>query len=304
MLGKIDGRNQVRFLPKIFMNLLAVANTIRNAITSNRGNALIEEQNSLIKLQINAEHLKKYSDALIEQKNRIEPLMREIRDAARNSLCQVANHTDNYSQSNNGTATRHIFRNIVGHLFNAFSYEMPWQQTDNLYPRFRRIVDLQVDYKELNPNRNQINASESYEKQRHGNLEGELFGSKEFVKLLTEFFNRITSPEQLYQDVLNDVEPIFILLRDNKELIENEINTISSLRRSNDLEAVKIADDFKLFNEYKILESKLKFIERFYLIESWTKYRTEDLRLSQILVVGFFLIMLDRHELWGDYVGI
>jgi hypothetical protein len=292
----------------IFKSFLPVLANARNLIISNKSNELKEEEVYLIKREQNATYLKKYSENLIEQKRRVDPIFDELANACRNSLGQIALRTDTYSQSSKNCrrnkATRHLFCEILGNLFNAFSYEMTWQTTLSLYSRFRKIVDLQEDYVEFDTKKKRIDILSLYEKQNCCSLEGKLFNTKRFVDLLSDFFETVTSSDELHQKVLADAEPVFTLIRKHRDTLKSELLRIELLRDENNLEEFKIADSYDLDKSYKLLERKLAFIEESFLIEQWAKYDTKEIRLSQVLIIGFLLIMIDRHKLWGQYVGI
>ncbi|NJR32146.1 MAG: hypothetical protein HC778_03895 [Chamaesiphon sp. CSU_1_12] len=174
--------------------ILSISLKVRSFIVSSKNNTLKENELSLIRREQNATYLKKYSDKLIEQRKRVDPIFEELADACRNSLNRIIDRTDDYSQPinyRNSTATRHLVYKIIGNLFNVFSYEMTWQTTKNLYYRFRQIVDLQQDYKKFDTKKKTIDIQNLYEKQNCCNLEGKLFNTKEFVDLLSGFLTEL-----------------------------------------------------------------------------------------------------------------
>lgn len=292
----------------VFKSFLPVLTKARNLIISNKSNELKEEEVYLIKREQNATHLKKYCENLIEQKRRVDPIFDELANACRNLLGQIALHTDTHSQPSrncrSSKATRHLFHEILGNLFNAFSYEMTCQTTLNLYSRFRKIVDLQESYTEFDTKKKKIDISSLYEKQNCCNLEVKLFNTKEFVNLLSDFFETVTASDEFYHKVLADAEPVFTLIRKHRDTVKSELLRIELLRDENNLEEFKIADSYDLDKSYKLLERKLAFIEESFSIEQLAKYDTKEIRLSHVLIIGFLLIMIDRHKLWGQYVGV
>jgi hypothetical protein len=160
-----------------------------------------------------------------------------------------------------------FFWKIVRNLFNAFSYEMTWQTTSNLYGRFHQIIVLQLDYTEFSKERKKINFPDLYEKQKCCRVEWMLFNTKEFVELLSVFFDRITYPEELYQSVLSDVEPVFALIEKHRNVLKDAIAAIELAQNENKIEEVKIEDSPNLCNAYKLFERKLSFIDNYFLIE-------------------------------------
>lgn len=292
----------------ILKNIVSALTSIRGFILTGKSNSLKEEQIYLYTRQQNATHLKKYSNKLNGQKSRVEPLIEEIAVACRNSLNKIANRTDICSQFLNdedrSPATRHIFWSIIRNLFNAFSYEMTWQTTSNLYSRFRRILDLQLEYTEFSTKREKINFPDLYEKKECCRVEGMLFNTKEFVQLLSAFFDRITYSEEFYQSVLSDVESVFMLIEKNRKVLKDEIAAVEVAQKENHIEEIKIEDSPDLYNAYKLFERKMSFIDNYFLIEEWAKYDIKELRLSQVLIIGFFLIMLANHDSWGNHTGL
>jgi hypothetical protein len=291
-----------------FKSILSALTAARSFIISGKSNELKEKELDLIKRQQNAIHLKKYSDNLIEQKRRTDPIIDELAKVCRHVLGRIADRTDRYSQKDSyrsDTATRHLFYEIVRNLFNAFSYEMPWQTTENLYlSRFRVIVNLQYDYEGFSTKQKRIDFENLYKKGQCSNLECQLFNTKYFVELLTEFFDRIADHEELYQSILIEIEPVFAFISKHRDTLKNEVSAIKALKGDNRLEEFKIEDSYDLHNAYKLFERKLAFVEQSCLIEYWAKCTTPENRLSQILIIGFLLIMIDGHQSWGQHIAL
>jgi hypothetical protein len=264
--------------------IVAVINSIRNLVFSAKNNQLMQQQNSLLERQLKAAHLKRYSEQLTEQKRRVKPIIEEIATACRFSIDRIADKAGSYSQTK---GTNYIFRQILVHLYNAYSYEMPSGNTDNLYCRFRMIVDLQEDFRPL------------YDRGSLDNKNKE----EEFENLLSKFFVDITYHDKFYQAILPDIEPVFILIEKHRKLLNNEIEAINLMREENSNDEIKIEDSWELDNAYKLLERKLLFVDNYFLIEQWAKYKTKEICLSQVLIVGFFMKMVSNHESWGREIG-
>lgn len=236
------------------------------AATSIRNNKLLQKQNSLIELPFKVNQLQKDFKQLnlVQLKN--EHFIDEIAQSAREVLEDILNSTDLYSPRQNYESkikTRHIFYKIIINLFNAYSYEMPWQSTFNLYERFRRLFDSILDYQELHPNRNKVSLENLYGKNIH--LEYQLLNSQEFVQLLSNFCERITLPEKLYQTSINASKPVFSLLRDKKNIFEEGSKELAAWHRLNELERDKIGNSSHLYYEYNAFAKKLNFLESFFL---------------------------------------
>jgi hypothetical protein len=257
---------------------------IRNFTISNKTNKLIEEHNSLSERQLIATHLKVYSERLTEQQRRVQPIINEIATACKYSIDRMAEKAGYYSQTKE---TKYVFRRILVHLYNTYSYEMPWQTTENLYGRFRMIIDLQEEFRPL------------YDRSKLDDRNKE----EEFENLLSNFFVGITYHEKFYQAILSDVEPVFTLIQKHHKFLKNEIEVIKLTREENSNNEVKIEDSWKLSDNYKLLERKLCFIDNYFLIEQWTKYHVKETQLSQVLIIGFFMEMLSNYQSWGREIG-
>lgn len=265
----------------------------------------VEEHGSVVDSHGITEYLKLYSDQLIEKENEVEPFISEISQVSHHAIDSIVSRIDNYlcHQAPQGQVpTGQIFRQLIGHLFNAFSYEMPWQNTNHLLlSRFTPILDLQTSYKDFEPRFNRINIEDAYHKRGRLNLEMELFGAREFLELLSDFFGCINFPDQLHESILNDAEPVFLLLREHKRFFQRKKSELEKLLRRN---SNAIEESPKLLNRCKLLNRKLGFLESSFIVEGWVNSDSQGYRLSQVLFLGFFLIMLERCSLWGKYVEV
>lgn len=284
-----------------FISIFNTVRTLRDRLAI--GNEL-QIRNEIAWRQLTAGELKEYSNLLNDTKENIEHLMDEIAQQARITLKQIRDYLDDFSKLDiqETQKTSHIFNAIIGHFFNAYSYEINWQTTENMYlMRFPVIRDLQLDYEDLKPSTRKINRDVSYWRSSH--LDSVLIHNQEFIQLLNILFNRINSPSCLYQQVVTASVPVFELLKIHRSKLQAAINDLERLLGRNQIEEVKMEESPKLYNEYRSFLNKLKFYENFYLIESWTKLNMKDCYLSRILLLGLFLILLDRYKAWGMYIA-
>lgn len=267
-----------------------------------------QTQTLLTQQQSNVEYLRRYSDALINEKRRIEPYIQEISDTARIAFHNIINDVDRFSQDRKSgeLATEDILSEIGVHLFNAFSYEMPWQTSLNLYERFKVIFNLEIDFDKLRPNINKINIVDSYNNWKNEHLEIKLRNTKEFVDLLASFFNSIDSEnrESIYRFCIDASEPVFCLLKDSQMLFKKSIANVETIRSYNEIEEIRISDSMRLSHEFKSFTRKLQFLEHFFLIEHIIICNDRKSRLSQVLLIVMFLMLLKNHSYWGNYIGV
>lgn len=287
--------------------VIAATSALLSALLSHQANRESQTQ-SLLTHQSNFEYVRKYSDALTNSKQKVEPFIEEISQTAFTVLNYIINDVDRFSQDRGyrETATGHILNEIGCHLFNAFSYEMPWQTSLKLYSRFRVVFDLEMDFDELKPTISKINLQDSYNNWKNEYLEIKLRNTKEFVALLSRFFNTI-EPEQrepIYKFCLEASESVFCLLKDSQNFFKSERVKLENMLRSNELEEVKISDYPKLANEFKSFTRKLEFLENFSLLEYSIVCDYPSYKLSQVLLIIMFMRLLQHHSSWGNYIGV
>jgi hypothetical protein len=160
---------------------------------------------------------------------------------------------------------------------------------------------LQTSYKNLEPRFSRISIEDAYHKRGRLHLEMELFGATEFIGLLSDFFGCISFPDQLHESILHDSVPVFILLRKHKGFFRRKKSELDKIFRRN---SDSIEESSKLLKQYKLLDRKLGFFDSSSIIEDWVNSDNQGYRLSQVLLLGFFLITLERNSLWGKYVEV
>ncbi len=87
---------------------------------------------------------------------------------------------------------RHIFYTIIGLLDNSFSYELTWQTHQSLHRRFKSILDIEHDLAGFTPRCNKVNFSKEYSAWQKKHLERQLYHSREFINLASEYINGIS----------------------------------------------------------------------------------------------------------------
>ncbi|WP_206815184.1 hypothetical protein [Chroococcus sp. FPU101] len=267
---------------------MAFTNLVRTLLGQSAIGNELRVSNDIRGRQFREDHLKKYSDQFNYWRRQVKPLIDEIDIEAHLALKDIADYTDSYStlSKSNEMYTRHIFYKILYYFFNAYNYELIEKQELYRISRWcediNNIIHIQTDYQE-NP----------------------IIEHQELEKFLTVFFERLTEQqEQLYQIAIKRSQQIFKLLEENTQFFKQGIEQLKNLLEDNQVEGGKIEENPVLFNEYHKLLRKLEFFVYSEQIKNLISYLMPDHRLSQVILLCLYLILLAQHDSWGREMPI
>lgn len=197
---------------------------------------------------------------------------------------------------------RHTFYTIIGLLNNSFSYELTWQTYQSIYPRFKRIVYIERDLAEFTPRYNKINFPKEYSAWQNKPLEWQLYHSKEFINLVSEYINGISQKDKLYRFSQEKVNIIFQDLWDNRSLIKKWIKIMKDLKnKNNKYELIKLSDTYQLNETFDKFLNELIILEHLYLLEGDVTVEQTNYQLSRVILIGFILMLIYYFNSWGRW---
>lgn len=265
------------------LNIIRFINTLRAILDRLNLAQKMQTRNEIASEHLRVNSLSKHANKFNTWRKRVKPLIEKIDIESQLTLKDIADCTDFYSTQHQKDKryTRHIFYKILNYLFNALSHELLAEKelswSSGLCTDLNEIIHLQADYQEI-----------------------PIIENKEFNQLLSVFFERLTlKQEQLYQASIERSQPIFKLLEENSYIFQQAIDKLKESLDDNEVEGVGIKEHPTLFDEYNKLLRKLEFFTYFNQIKNLITYNMSDKRLSQVILLGFYFMLLDQHDSWG-----
>lgn len=189
-----------------------------------RSSSLSKKMNELTDRATQVNELSKFPDVLYAAEKELSPFIKKSSLKGYKFLNDILDYAARLdSKPKEGRCNEYMgytFYKIVGLLYNSFSYELTGKNYLRLYYRFKTIVDIENDLAEFTPRYNKVNFSKEYSAWQNKHLERQLYHSKEFINLASEYINGISEKNKLYRFSQEKIKIIFQDLRDNESLIK------------------------------------------------------------------------------------
>lgn len=271
-----------------------------------RSSSLSEKMNELTERATQVNELSKFSDVLDAAEKDLSPFIDQLSSKAYKFLKDIWDYADTLdlrSQEDRcNQYMRHTFYTIIGLLYNSFSYELTGKNYLRLYQRFKTIVDIEDDLAKFTPRYNKVNFSKEYSAWQNNHLERQLYHSKEFINIASEYLNGISEKDKLYRFSQEKINIIFHDLRNNELLIKKWIKIMEDLKKKNDkYELIKLSDAYQLNDTFDKFLNKLIIVEHLYLLEMDVTVEQTDCQLSRVILIGFILMLIYYFNSWGEW---
>ena len=271
-----------------------------------KSSRLSEEMIYLTRRDSDADKLSKFADVLDAAEKELSPFIEEFSSKAYKFLNDIWNYTDTLDlrpqEGRCNQYMRHTFYTIIGLLYNYFSYELTWQTYQSLHRRFKTIVDIEYDLVEFTPRYNKVDFSKEYSAWQNKHLEWQLYNSKEFINLVSEYINGISEKDKLYSFSQEKINIMFQNLRDNESLIKKWIKKMKDLKNKNEkYELIKLSDVYHLNDTFDKFLNKLIILDHLYLLEMDVTVEQTDCQLSRVILIGFILMLIFYFNSWGEW---
>lgn len=153
---------------------------------------------------------------------------------------------------------------------------------------------------EFTPRYDKVNFSKEYSAWQDKHLEQQLYHSKEFIKLVSEFINGISEEDKLCRFSQEKINIIFQDLQNNSSLIKKWIKKMQDMKNENDkYELIKLSNDYQLNKLFNGFLNKLIILDSLWLIEMDATVEHKDYQLSRVILIGFILMLICYFNSWG-----